>query len=48
VVTLQASDLGVRLNLLRVESGAGHGSGKPSDKAIEEIADMWAFAVQWA
>lgn len=34
VVTLQASDLGVRLHLLRDASGAGHGSGKPSDKAI--------------
>lgn len=48
VATLQASDLGVRTHLLRVESDAGHGSGKPTDKAIEEIADMWAFAVQWA
>ena len=48
VATLQASDLGVRPHLSRVESDAGHGSGKPTDKAIEEIADMWAFAVQWA
>jgi prolyl oligopeptidase len=47
VATLQASDLGVRPRLLRVESRAGHGSGKPTDKAIEEIADMWAFAAHW-
>lgn len=47
VATLQASDLGVRPHLLRVETRAGHGSGKPTDKAIEEIADMWAFAAHW-
>lgn len=47
VATLQASDLGARPHLLRVESRAGHGSGKPTDKAIEEIADMWAFAAHW-
>lgn len=47
VATLQASDLGVRPRLLRVETRAGHGSGKPTDKAIEEIADVWAFAAYW-
>lgn len=25
----------------QLRDGAGHGSGKPTDKAIEEIADMW-------
>lgn len=47
VATLQASDLGPRPHLLRVETRAGHGAGKPTDKAIEEIADMWAFAAHW-
>jgi len=47
VATLQASDLGARPRLLRVETRAGHGSGKPTDKAIEEVADMWAFAAHW-
>lgn len=47
VATLQACDLGVRPQLLRVETRAGHGAGKPTDKAIEEIADMWAFAAHW-
>jgi len=47
VATLQASGLGARPQLLRVETRAGHGSGKPTDKAIEEVADMWAFAAQW-
>src|SRR6185503_16592215 len=29
--------------LIRIETRAGHGAGKPTDKIIEEIADMWAF-----
>lgn len=47
VATLQAADLGARPRLLRVETRAGHGAGKPTNKAIEEIADMWAFAAHW-
>ena len=30
--------------LIRIETRAGHGAGKPTSKIIEEIADMWAFA----
>lgn len=29
--------------LIRIESSAGHGLGKPTSKAIEEVADKWAF-----
>jgi prolyl oligopeptidase len=29
--------------LLRVETRAGHGSGKPTSKLIEETADIYAF-----
>ncbi|MCM2254557.1 MAG: prolyl oligopeptidase family serine peptidase [Vicinamibacteria bacterium] len=29
--------------LIRVETRAGHGAGKPVSKAIEEVADEWAF-----
>jgi prolyl oligopeptidase len=29
--------------LLRVETGAGHGAGKPIVKQIEEQSDLWAF-----
>jgi prolyl oligopeptidase len=25
---------------------AGHGAGKPTSKAIEEVADQWAFLVK--
>ncbi|MGB7407922.1 MAG: prolyl oligopeptidase family serine peptidase, partial [Pontixanthobacter sp.] len=33
---LQAADVGDKPHLIRIETRAGHGSGKPTDKAIEE------------
>ena len=47
VAALQAADIGPRPHLVRVETRAGHGAGKPTDKIIEETADMWAFAAHW-
>ncbi|GAA0726945.1 prolyl oligopeptidase family serine peptidase [Sphingomonas japonica] len=44
---LQASDIGDKPHLVRIETRAGHGSGKPTDKVIEETADLWAFAAKW-
>ncbi|MBT5706332.1 MAG: S9 family peptidase, partial [Verrucomicrobia bacterium] len=32
--------------LIRIETRAGHGAGKPTSKIIEEIADQWAFLVE--
>lgn len=32
--------------LIRVETNAGHGSGKPISKVIEEVADEWAFVAR--
>lgn len=32
--------------LIRIETKAGHGAGKPTAKLIEESADMWAFLVK--
>ncbi len=29
--------------IIRIESKAGHGAGKPTSKIIEEATDMWAF-----
>lgn len=29
--------------LIRIEKNAGHGAGKPTSMAIQEIADKWAF-----
>jgi prolyl oligopeptidase len=44
---LQAADIGPKPHLVRIETRAGHGSGKPTDKVIEEAADLWAFAAKW-
>ena len=33
--------------LIRVETRAGHGAGKPTWMRIEEIANQWAF-LDWA
>lgn len=32
--------------LIRIETKAGHGAGKPTSKIIEEVADLWAFLVK--
>jgi prolyl oligopeptidase len=40
---LQAADSGGGPALIRIETKAGHGAGKPTEKVIEEIADRWAF-----
>jgi prolyl oligopeptidase len=44
---LQAADLGPRPRLLRVDTRAGHGAGKPTDKLIDEYADSYAFAARF-
>jgi len=44
---LQAADIGDKPHLARIETRAGHGSGKPTDKIIEEAADLYAFAAKW-
>jgi prolyl oligopeptidase len=40
---MQRADPGGKPILLRVETRAGHGSGKPTAKQIEETADIYAF-----
>jgi prolyl oligopeptidase len=32
--------------LIRIETRAGHGGGKPTEMVIEEIADEWAFLAE--
>ncbi len=44
---LQAKDLGERPQIIRIETRAGHGSGKPTDKAIAEASDIAAFLAYW-
>ncbi len=43
---LQACQAGDAPVLIRIETRAGHGAGKPTAKIIEEIADQWAFLVK--
>ena len=43
VATLQAAQAGSAPVLLRVETSAGHGAGKPTSKLIDEWADVLAF-----
>ena len=40
---LQATQAGSEPTLIRIETKAGHGAGKPTAKIIEEVADQWAF-----
>ncbi len=44
--TLQAAQGGAAPILTRIETDAGHGAGKPTDKAIAERADVFAFLVK--
>ncbi|HEY9619763.1 MAG TPA: prolyl oligopeptidase family serine peptidase [Crinalium sp.] len=43
---LQATHTGDAPVLIRIETKAGHGAGKPTAKVIEEASDRWAFLVQ--
>ncbi len=40
---LQASDTGDAPKLIRIETNAGHGAGKPISKVLDEYADTFAF-----
>jgi prolyl oligopeptidase len=44
--TLQAAQAGPAPVLIRIETKAGHGAGKPTSKIIEELADQWGFLVR--
>ena len=43
---MQAAQGGNAPILIRIETKAGHGAGKPTSKLIEEVADRWAFLVK--
>jgi prolyl oligopeptidase len=43
VAALQAADTGPAPKLIRIETSAGHGAGKPTSKIIEERSDVLAF-----
>ncbi|MGM0635753.1 MAG: prolyl oligopeptidase family serine peptidase [Bacteroidota bacterium] len=42
---LQAKQSGKNPTLIRIETDAGHGAGKPTSKIIEEYADIFAFTL---
>ncbi len=44
---LQAADPAGKPHLIRIETRAGHGAGKPTDKVVAEGADVLAFLAQW-
>ncbi|QDW27494.1 S9 family peptidase [Pedobacter sp. KBS0701] len=44
--TLQEKYKGENPVLIRIETKAGHGAGKPTTKLIEEAADVWSFVFQ--
>jgi prolyl oligopeptidase len=43
--TLQACQTGPNPVLIRIETQAGHGAGKPTSKVIDEATDIWAFTL---
>jgi prolyl oligopeptidase len=43
---LQAAQGGTAPVLIRIETKAGHGAGKPTSKLIDERTDQWAFLVR--
>ena len=44
--TMQHCQAGDKPVLIRIESKAGHGAGKPTSKRIDEATDMYAFLFQ--
>jgi prolyl oligopeptidase len=44
--TLQAANKGNFISLIRIDSKAGHGAGKPISKIIDAHTDMWSFVMQ--
>jgi len=46
VARLQACQMGDAPTLIRIQTRAGHGAGKPTAILIEELADIYAFLVK--
>lgn len=43
IATLQEKQKGANPVLVRIDTNAGHGAGKPTTKQIEEYSDIWSF-----
>ncbi len=46
IAELQADQAGPAPVLARIETRAGHGAGKPTQKRIDEVSDVYAFLVR--
>jgi len=46
IAQLQADQGGPAPVLARIETRAGHGAGKPTQKYIDEFADIYAFTLR--
>ena len=47
IAAIQHADIGDQPHLIRIETRAGHGSGRPTSQLIAEYADLWAFAAHF-
>jgi prolyl oligopeptidase len=47
IAAMQHADPNGAPHLIRIETRAGHGSGKPTHKQIEEYSDMYAFIAHY-
>ena len=43
--SLQSKQAGNKPTLIRIETDAGHGAGKPTSKIIEEQTDIYGFTL---
>ena len=41
--TLQEKNTSDKPTLIRIDTNAGHGAGKPTSKSIQEQTDIWSF-----
>jgi prolyl oligopeptidase len=46
IATLQEKYQGTNPVMIRIETKAGHGGGKPTSMIIEEYSDVWAFTMK--
>jgi prolyl oligopeptidase len=45
MATLQEDQEGCNPVLVRIETKAGHGGGKPTAMVIDEVTDLWSFVM---
>lgn len=43
IAAVQKNNTGANPTLIRIDTNAGHGAGKPTSKQIDEFTDLWSF-----